>query len=354
MNLEKKIFLRKLIPALLVLSIGATYVIQNFREISSLEASNYKALQSHRNLAYDTSTSALPSWTSNLADVWDPMLPTDTPTFWYETKGGGTTISYTFSFCLGIVLANHLVPLTTLENTTVDVYPVGKQLSFPFQRRYVNVRTETKNQISECNSRNLLESELADVIFTPWIVHAGEVLFKPERRSRAFAMFRHPVKRVIDQFFYRQHATFDTSSFDESLARMTLHEFITSDKVVENFEVRTLLKIEDSFAITQADVQLAKEILRQKFLIGIFEWFEASMTRYEQYFGWWEDLDVLNNYTINNCHFRVVEGMDHVGNFPKVPTLEESENILRTRMWADIELYQYAKTLFSEQASLLP
>eukprot|EP00540_Astrosyne_radiata_P022746 CAMPEP_0116835082 /NCGR_PEP_ID=MMETSP0418-20121206/7350_1 /TAXON_ID=1158023 /ORGANISM="Astrosyne radiata, Strain 13vi08-1A" /LENGTH=155 /DNA_ID=CAMNT_0004464715 /DNA_START=120 /DNA_END=587 /DNA_ORIENTATION=+ len=154
-------------------------------------------------------------------------------------------------------------------------------------------------------------------------------------------------------FFYRQHATFE-SSFDADLAAMSLYQFSLSDKLVENFEVKSLNGITDNTVITVDHVTVAKEILRQKFLVLIFEWFDISIVRMEKYFSWWTSLGVWDNFTINSCHFEFVEYGDHVGNHPMVPTVEDTLENFLVRNWADTELYHYAKILFAEQAKLLP
>lgn len=232
------------------------------------------------------------------------------------------------------------------------MWEVGSQGIWPNVRRLVNARTHTPGWLDNAKSKGLLESGLADVIFTPYISYAGENFFTSSNRARGFAMMRHPAKRVEDQFYYRQHATWETG-YDTAMATMSLAEFATSDKLIENFEVRSLLKLEATTTITEAHVTTAKEILRQKFIVGIFEWYDVSIVRLEKYFGWFEDMQVLDNVTINWCHFKMIDIMDHIGSYPKVPTSEQIADVVTTRMWADVELYHYAKNLFNKQANLL-
>lgn len=184
------------------------------------------------------------------------------------------------------------------------------------------------------------------------MVYSMENLFSPSYRARGFVMFRHPVKRIVDQFYYRQHATWERT-YDADLAVMSLEQFAVSDKLVENLYVRELNQLQSDIDVTVAQVNLAKEILRRKFVVGITEWFDVGMVRFEKYFGWWDQYNVLGNITTNNCHYRVIEDGDTVGNYPKVPNNEDLYSIIATRNWADLELYHYAKTLFAEQAKLL-
>ena len=233
------------------------------------------------------------------------------------------------------------------------MYQVGRYSPYPHFAKYVNVKTQNQVWIRRCAQRGLLESGLADVVSIQNLVYAGETLFTPSYRGRGFVMMRHPVKRAVDLFYYRQHATWERT-YDAELAVMSLEDYVASDKVVENLEVRMLNNLKDfSVEVTEAHVAVAKEILRRKFVVGIFEWFDVSMVRIEKYFGWWEQHKVMSNLTVNNCHYRIIEHGDHIGNFPKVPDKENIYSILMTRNWADVELYHYSKTLFAEQAKLL-
>ena len=87
-------------------------------------------------------------------------------------------------------------------------------------------------------------------------------------------------------FYYRQSATWDPN-FDTQLATMSIHDYVDSNKLLDNFFTRSLLDLEQSAAITTEDITMAKAILRQKFIVGIFEWYEPSISRFEKYVGWW-------------------------------------------------------------------
>lgn len=228
----------------------------------------------------------------------------------------------------------------------------GNPGSFVYAPAYVNVKTHTERWIDECASRGLLESGLADVFTTQHMTYAAENLFNVTYKARGFTMLRHPVKRVVDQFYYQQHATWE-NSWDVEQATMSLKEFSTSDKMIENFVVRSLVGLDSTMTVLPEHVHLASDILRRKFVVGIFEWFDKSIMRFEKYFGWWEVHDILANMTVNNCHFKATRWSDHVGNHPRVPKGEDTYSIIMTRNWADVELYHEAKTLFAEQSKLL-
>lgn len=217
----------------------------------------------------------------------------------------------------------------------------------------MNVKTHTEGWIRRCATKGLLQSNLADAVSVQHMKYAAENLFTTAYRARGFVMLRHPVKRAVDEFYYRQHATWERS-YDTDLAAFSLEKFANSDKLVENAVVRMLNGLTDvNVEINEAHVAMAKEILRRKFLVSIFEWFDVGVVRLEKYYGWWDQHDVLTNSTVNHCHYNVIVKGDHIGAHPRVPEKEEIYSKIMTRNWADMELYQYAKTLFAEQAKLL-
>jgi len=171
-------------------------------------------------------------------------------------------------------------------------------------------------------------------------------------------MLRHPIKRTIEQFYYRQAITW-ASSFDPELAQMSIQQFASSDKVVENLLLRTLNRLEDPsiqdhrFKITRRHVEFAKTVLRTKVLVGIYEWYEASIIQFENYFGWIDLFHVLDDPVMNQCHFRISNETKSIVLPQEARRGEEAFQILAARQWADLELYHFAKRLFREQTLIV-
>lgn len=133
---------------------------------------------------------------------------------------------------------------------------------------------------------------MMDVYFSQLLAKSAE-LFSTSTKARLFTMMRHPVKQAIDLFYYEQRATWDgPDNYDFAQGYMTLAQFASSDKVVENFMVRSLAGVLDDDEVTIDHVTLAKEVLRRKFIVGIIEWFDLSVVRFEKYFGWWDEKEV--------------------------------------------------------------
>lgn len=301
---------------------------------------------------YDTSSAAvsLPAWTKNLKDIWEPIADEDTPLLWAVPRTGAIALNDIFTYCLGLRMANHRGAYTT--NETVDVYEYGSDRNLPNIPKLVNVRTNTKAWIDKCEERNLIEAQVTDMFISPWLTQAAEQLFKTYK-ARGFVMMRNPVKRIVDEFYFHQHST-QRGDWNVDKAAMALHQYISSEYMVENLVTRTLLKKEEDFDISAAEMEVAKEILRTKFIVGIHEWFDISILRFERFFGYEKRYNVLSNLTINNCHYHSLLYAHHVGNHPYVPNTEEIHEVVYKRNWADFELYQYAKNLFAYQEKLLP
>lgn len=215
----------------------------------------------------------------------------------------------------------------------------------------MNVNPVNAAGMALLGSENVVPNRLADIIITPRVHDAGS-LMSSANAGRFMVMLRHPVKREVDMFYYRQAATWDPN-FDAQLATMSINDYVDSDKLLDNFMTRSLLNLDQAATITSDDVAAAKAILRQKFVVGIFEWYDASLSRFEKYLGWWDQYSVESDATVNQCHYDEVHAHNHdSGSHPDVPAGGTTWNKFIIRSWADVELYAYAKHLYSEQSSL--
>lgn len=296
---------------------------------------------------YDTSeTKTLPSFYENFKDVWDGLIPDDRAMMWYVPKAGGNTFTKVMGKCLG------MTTLSAMSMTVEDGLLPEDRMVVKYNEtigNYVNVDPCNPEGIAKAKSYNAMTGGLVDVLVTQRLEDSAQ-LFTSVNRGRLFAMLRHPIKRAADQFYYRQRATWD--NFDPTLAQMSIDEFASSDRLIENFMVRSLVG-KASLDVNQADVDLAKDILRRKFIIGIAEptWFDLSVVRFEKYFGWWEDKEVLTNHTVNYCHHHEITNGNHFGNHPKLLPRSQAYAKIAVRNWADLELFMYAKnTLYKQQA----
>ena len=101
-----------------------------------------------------------------------------------------------------------------------------------------------------------------------------------------FALFRHPIKRAASMFYFLRSNINASSKHYAQLEKMTLEQYAVSKYVENNWLTRILLHKLDNLAITNGDLEHAKNILREKCLVGLLSEFDVSMYRFKRFFGW--------------------------------------------------------------------
>ena len=146
---------------------------------------------------------------------------------------------------------------------------------------YVSVNLAHANGISHASDLGLATSGLADVIVSPHLHYATKLIFDEEHKGRAFTILRHPIERALSRY----HAT-QLHSTDDKVKTMSIEEYVKSEYVETNWLTRFLVNRRQDGIIGYEQVALAKEVLRRKFLIGLYDHFEESIYRFEAFFGW--------------------------------------------------------------------
>ena len=214
-------------------------------------------------------------------------------------------------------------------------------------RRYVNVDVTTPEGIAHAAQLGFAASPaLTDVVFTPLLVDGAGALLN--RNGRLFSVFRHPVLRVVSNFYYLQNAIWEPT-YDEVYATWTIDDYAKSEVAESNWMVRSLLnkmvgKMEPS------DILVAKETLKQKCLVGLIDDMEGTIRRFHDYFGFGSD-DSLNCAIQNYSRKQSANSNSH--NHPQLDPTSEAWAILSKKNQLDIELFKYAQQLFAEQGQWL-
>jgi len=119
---------------------------------------------------------------------------------------------------------------------------------------------------------------------------------------------------------------------------MTIEEYANGPFSEDNWMTRVLTN-ELEKPLTFHHLELAKEILGRKCLIGIFNNWSESMKRFQQYFGWQK-------------HDAIIDA-DYCG---KVPSSNNDHspgghvwNLFAKKNGLDIALYEYSINLFEKQ-----
>ena len=283
---------------------------------------------------------------SSIANIWDPILLTDTALFFHIPKSGGTTVADILTHCLDLVSASSIG--ATEGHGTENFLEVRR---YHDKGRYVNVNPASLPGIRHAKELGLAASGLADVVVLHRL-HEGSELFDPDHRARLFCMFRNPVHRAISMFFYLQKATWEPT-YDPTLADMTLLDYANSNKVEENWITRFLVH-EYSGRLTDDAVEKAKQIMRNKMVVGILGNFQESLKRFELYFDWWAERKTKGNAArMVQCQQNHARTKQNKISHPVPDVKDPAYQRLLQLNWADMQLYLYAVELFEEQAVLV-
>ncbi len=216
---------------------------------------------------------------------------------------------------------------------------------------FLNVDPSTPLGIEHASELGLIPSRMADVVITPHLFMSTK-LFDAKHQGRLFTFFRHPIDRLVSLYYFLRvpeqgevgeiasAAVASSSSGVRDANNMTLEEFASS--CTDNWHVRMLTNCL-SGPVTIAHLDIAKEVVRTKFLIGLLEKKTESLRRIETYFGW--KIPSKVGQTCKNDMFY----FEPLGKNPHPPMDNESNEarIFLERNLLDLELYQYAKLLFS-------
>lgn len=270
-----------------------------------------------------------------------------TPFYWHIPKAAGTSLHDEYHECLALVGASELGGID--QGNTLELVRINDG------NYHVNVDTSVLPGIMHAAELDLVPSHIAQIIFSPLLHESATHLFSPRYKGQLFAMFRHPVERVISLFYYLRSATWEPT-YNPVLQNMTLQEYAESQLAESNFMVRGLVdKMEG--ALSDDDLELAKEILRQKCVVGLMDRWEESMDRFDFFFNF--QPDGARHEQARQCRegFRE-KGGSNKHKHPAVNHTSVAYLELERKNDLDLRLYDYIHKLYSEQElitkSLIP
>lgn len=316
-------------------------------------------------LPYDAILSALPKDAdpvdhypySMLRDVTDPVVDSDTAFFWHVPKSAGSNLKRVFFRCLKLTLASQTGRvLCRKQNKLWDPStPAELRVCSNQNGRFVNVDVSKGLGIGQAKTLGLVPSRLADVIVSMEFRPAS-ALFAPDFRGRAFVFFRHPVERVVSTFYYLAQADWE-DQFNPALADMTIMDFARSKNCPKDWLVRNLLGLKKGThasnghlarPLTSNDMATAKELVRRKILVLMVNDFESSLLRLSKYFGW-GDSRPDEKYCLNESIGTKENGVV----YDRVKEGSEAWNLIAEKNRGDMELYEYAYSIYTEQGKTL-
>jgi len=283
-----------------------------------------------------------------LGDMKDLVRDDDVPLFLHIPRSGGMTIRDIIGSCYGLTLTGdlgknfkHEYPLKLLENG-IKGYSV------------VNVDTSFQEGIVFAKELKLLESNAADVIATKDLYAAVNTLFVgANRTARAFVMMRHPIDRLVSLFHYLGIAHWDPA-YDPDLSYISIEMFARSQRMDNsNYMVRLLSNNKHDEELTETDLHQAKLVLQEKMLIGLLSEKEESFSRFEQYFHWKNSLN-SDEEELQICKEKLMTwGWSNKHAHPLIEEGSPAWELLLKKNELDMQLYEYAKFLFTQQGELV-
>jgi hypothetical protein len=159
--------------------------------------------------------------------------------------------------------------------------------------------------------------------------------------SRYFTILRNPIDRVISYYYFLHQRPLDRMHKLIKNEKLSLPQFLDrkADPLADNAQTRLLSGNWYGVAVghcTEDMLEQAKENLRTRFsVVGLTERFDETLLLLQQAFGWRNLHYIRHNVTNKRPQKRDVSD--------EVLTAVSQANQL------DIQLYQYAQTLFAEQ-----
>ena len=136
-------------------------------------------------------------------------------------------------------------------------------------------------------------------------------------------------------------------TYDPDLAHISIEMYSRSKRVEHNWLTRFLSnKLEGDLTLEQLD--LSKQIIRKKCIIGLLDEKSESLLRLERFFGW-----KFPTPQSRECLDRFLSfGWSNKNLHPLVEEGTIAWDLLYKQNELDMMLYQYAQLVFEEQRSL--
>lgn len=273
-----------------------------------------------------------------LEDLETSLRNTDVPFYFHVPRSGGSTVKDILGSCIGIVQASDVGARNGRKHDkALEVIQEENGSHF------VNVDTTTAEGIHRAKKLGLVPSGLADIIVTQHL-HPAATLFSTEQKGRMFALIRHPIERAVSLFYYLGVAEWEPT-YDPNLNYVSIEMWARSERIEHNWMTR-FLSNELERDLTPRHLEVAKEVLRKKCLIGLLEKKAESFDRFEKFFGW-----TYPNKHSKECRDRLLNwGWSNKHSHPLIEPGSSAWDLLSKKNYFDMQLYEYSKQLFSEQA----
>jgi hypothetical protein len=217
---------------------------------------------------------------------------------------------------------------------------------------FFNIDLSSWEGIEQAKAVELAAMDRVEIITSP-LLSVLSLFDDLTLQGRAFCTMRHPAARLAS-FFY---ASKDSNSryFDPAMLDVSIDQYSSwpGDRSEFNFMVKSLIssgnELIASGEITQDDMDLAKSILQQKFMILLAEDKFGSWTKLQSWMGW------TSSQEQRRCEDATMDN-DWPPTSDDAPALGSDETAyakLTERNNWDMQLYEFAVKLFNHQSEVL-
>jgi len=284
---------------------------------------------------------------SGYKDVWEPVeYGRDIPVFWHIPKTGGTSVKAIMTSCHRLI--------TVSEGGIQEGHDQDKEISVVQMSgggKFVNVDTTNRPGILRAKEMGLVSSNVEiEALVTPFIYDANELFDPSEPRGRLFSFFRHPIDRAVSLFSYLQYADWEPS-YNPAYKDMTIEEFAEMELGGENNWMTREFSNQREGELTEEHLEIAIDVVRRKFLVGLLSKRYESVERFEKYFGWKYKV-MPTNQEACRADWLVKGGNKNTNKLAVPQPGSPAYEALSKQYHFDILLYDYIdETLFWEQES---
>ena len=212
--------------------------------------------------------------------------------------------------------------------------------------KFVNVDTSTLPGLERARNMQLIKSELAQTIATGHFQEGSE-LFASDivHHARWFGIFRHPVQRAESAYNYMNAM----NVWQSNPKINSIEDYANSDQVESNWMIRYLVG-KKSGDVGINELNMAKEIVRKKMVVGLYSEIGTSLDRFFHYFNF-GPVGEEQRQCVNRLLHDVKVG-ESMNNNPIPEGSRVWNRFLVVNNW-DMKLYEYVQQLFVEQQALI-
>ena len=209
----------------------------------------------------------------------------------------------------------------------------------------MNVDTTTEDGILRAKHLALIPSGKADLIFSGSVRFAMEHLYDPVHKGRIIGLFRNPVERWVSRFYYLQMATWE-KGYNPIWKDITIIEYAQTAIKSGNLLISEITGVRLN-NITDEHLQLAKQIVKEYFIVGLTNQMEESIYRFNNVMG-------ITPEESKACMDEFFRGVSDDATTAKTnsnphPVIDKNHpawQIIAQKMPLDIQLYDYIHELF--------